>query len=73
MIDSKLSKSYQVQKYYLENIVIPEIKMEKEILFRASGAGALLTNKQGSVITEGQLKRITELLYENPWNKLRWK
>jgi hypothetical protein len=38
--------------------------MEKEILFRASGAGALLTNKQGAVITEGQLKRITELLYE---------
>jgi hypothetical protein len=38
--------------------------MEKEILFRGR-SGALLTNKQGSVITEGQIKRITELLYEN--------
>lgn len=38
--------------------------MQEEILFRASGCGALMTNKQGTVITETQLKRIDELLYE---------
>lgn len=49
-----------------------------EILFRASGSGALTTNKQGSVITETQLKRIDELLYEKlngvnaAGNKVKW-
>ena len=38
--------------------------MSEEILFRSSGSGALMTNKQGTVITETQLKRIDELLYE---------
>ena len=35
-----------------------------EILFRASGSGALMTQKQGTGITSDQLKRIDELLYE---------
>jgi len=48
------------------------------ILFRASGSGALMTNKSGSVITETQLKRIDELLYEKlngvnaAGNKIKW-
>jgi hypothetical protein len=52
--------------------------MIEEILFRASGSGALMTNKQGSVITETQLKRIDELLYEKlngvnaAGNKVKW-
>lgn len=40
-----------------------EINVE-EILFRASGSGALMTNKQGAGITEVQLARIEELLNE---------
>jgi len=50
----------------------------EEILFRASGSGALMTNKQGAVITETQLKRIDELLYEKlngvnaAGNKVKW-
>jgi hypothetical protein len=52
--------------------------MTEEILFRASGSGALMTNKQGAVITETQLKRIDELLYEKlngvnaAGNKVKW-
>jgi hypothetical protein len=52
--------------------------MIEEILFRASGSGALMTNKQGAVITETQLKRIDELLYEKlngvnaAGNKVKW-
>lgn len=38
--------------------------MTEEILWRASGSGALMTNKSGSVITETQLKKIDELLSE---------
>lgn len=50
----------------------------EEILFRASGSGALMTNKSGAVITETQLKRIDELLYEKlngvnaAGNKVKW-
>jgi len=53
------------------------IEIEK-ILFRASGSGALLTNKQGSVITEIQLNKIDELLSEklnginSNGNKIKW-
>jgi hypothetical protein len=52
--------------------------MIEEILFRASGSGALMTNKQGAVITENQLNRIDELLYEKlngvntAGNKVKW-
>ena len=48
------------------------------IFFRASGAGALMTNKQGTVITEVQLARIEELLNEKlngvnaNGNKVKW-
>jgi len=38
--------------------------IEEEVLFRASGAGALMTNKQGTVFTETQRARISELLQE---------
>jgi len=49
-----------------------------KILWRASGSGALMTNKQGAVITETQIKRIDELLYEllngvnAAGNKVKW-
>ena len=49
-----------------------------EILFRASGSGALMTNKQGAVITDGQLERIKELESERNFgvnangNKVKW-
>lgn len=36
----------------------------EEVLFRASGAGALMVQKQGSGITENQLNQIEELLSE---------
>lgn len=35
--------------------------MSKEIYFRASGVGALMTDKRGSVITQTQLKKIATL------------
>ena len=38
--------------------------MTEEILFRASGSGALMTNKQGATFTEVQKARIAELLQE---------
>lgn len=38
--------------------------IEEEVLFRASGSGALMTNKQGTVFTETQRARISELLQE---------
>lgn len=38
--------------------------IEEEVLFRASGAGALMTNKQGTVFTETQRAGISELLQE---------
>lgn len=50
----------------------------EEILFRASGSGALMTNKQGAGITESQLARIDELLKEKlhgvnaNGNKVKW-
>ena len=49
-----------------------------DILFRASGAGALMTNKQGSVITETQLSQIDNLIFERDngvnkaGNKVKW-
>ena len=52
--------------------------MENEILFRASGAGALMTNKQGATITETQLSYIDNLIYERDngvnkaGNKVKW-
>lgn len=36
----------------------------EQVLFRASGAGALMTNKQGAVFTDVQKARISELLQE---------
>jgi hypothetical protein len=36
----------------------------EDILFRSSGSGALMTNKQGAGITDSQLARIDELLNE---------
>jgi hypothetical protein len=39
------------------------MKPIEEVLFRSSGSGALMVKKQ-TVITETQLKRIDELLYE---------
>lgn len=49
-----------------------------QVLFRASGAGALLTNKQGTVFTEVQKARVAELLQEKltglntNGNKVKW-
>lgn len=50
----------------------------EQVLFRASGAGALLTNKQGTVFTETQKARVAELLQEKltginaNGNKVKW-
>lgn len=50
----------------------------EKVLFRASGAGALLTNKQGTVFTEVQKARVAELLQEKltglnvNGNKVKW-
>lgn len=50
----------------------------EKVLFRASGAGALLTNKQGQVFTEVQKARVAELLQEKltgvnvNGNKVKW-
>ena len=50
----------------------------EEVLFRASGSGALMTQKQGAGITDIQLKKIEELLSEKlngvnaAGNKVRW-
>jgi hypothetical protein len=52
--------------------------MTEEILFRASGSGALQTQKQGGGITPAQLERIKELLLEKihgvnaAGNKVKW-
>jgi hypothetical protein len=52
--------------------------MVEEILLRASGSGALITNKQGTGITESQLKAIDQLLLEKlngvnaNGNKVKW-
>lgn len=49
-----------------------------KVLFRASGSAALMTNKQGAVITEGQLAEIKELENERDFgvnvngNKVKW-
>jgi hypothetical protein len=54
------------------------MKPIEEVLFRSSGSGALMVKKQGAVITETQLKRIDELLYEKlngvnaAGNKVKW-
>jgi hypothetical protein len=39
----------------------------EEVLFRSSGTGALMVTKQGAGITEVQLKRIGELIYEKSY------
>ena len=50
----------------------------EEVLFRASGAGALLTNKQGTEFTDVQKARVSELLQEKltglnlNGNKVKW-
>ncbi len=50
----------------------------EEVLFRASGSGALMTKKQGAGITESQLSRISELESERDFgvnvngNKVKW-
>lgn len=50
----------------------------EQVLFRASGAGALLTNKQGTVFTDVQKARVAELLQEKltglnvNGNKVKW-
>jgi len=50
----------------------------EEVLFRASGSGALITNKQGIGITASQLEEINELLQEKlsginkNGNKIKW-
>lgn len=50
----------------------------EKVLFRASGSGALMTKKQGTGITEGQLARIKELENERDFgvnvngNKVKW-
>jgi|SRR6478736_3689043 len=50
----------------------------EEVLFRASGSGALVVKKQGAGITENQLERITELENERDFgvningNKVKW-
>ncbi len=50
----------------------------EKILFRASGSGALMTQKQGTGITDAQLKEIEELLQEKltgvnkNGNKVKW-
>lgn len=50
----------------------------EKVLFRASGAGALLTNKQGTVFTDVQKARVAELLQEKltglnaNGNKVKW-
>lgn len=50
----------------------------ENVLFRASGAGALLTNKQGTVFTDAQKARVAELLQEKltglnaNGNKVKW-
>lgn len=52
--------------------------MQENILWRASGCGALMTNKQGAVFTDVQKARITELLQEKitglnvNGNKVKW-
>lgn len=50
----------------------------EQVLFRSSGSGALMTNKQGAVFTEVQKARIAELLQEKltglnaNGNKVKW-
>lgn len=52
--------------------------MEDVILFRASGSGALMTNKQGGGISDTQLAKIKQLEYERDFgvneagNKVKW-
>lgn len=52
--------------------------MQEEIKWRASGCGALMTNKQGTVFTDVQKARIQELLLEKingvnaNGNKVKW-
>lgn len=50
----------------------------EKVLFRASGSGALMTNKQGTVFTDVQKERVAELLKEKMTglnvngNKVKW-